>query len=136
MSNKCAVNVLLALVCVFLLSAAVLFAQICDMDNPPCPGDFNCDCDVDGMDAARFKVDFGRSKFKNPCPPCPDDDECPGDFDCDLDVDGLDAARFKVDFGRSSFNTPCPPCGQVSTTTVPPSTTTTVPPTTTTTTAP
>ena len=48
---------------VSLLPAAVL-AQ-------PCEGNFDCDQDVDGTDAAVFKEDFGRSLFFNPCPNCP-----------------------------------------------------------------
>ena len=36
----------------------------------PCNGDFECDGDCDGTDAARFKVDFGRSPFNDPCPSC------------------------------------------------------------------
>lgn len=53
----------------FLLSAPCVMAQ-CDQNNPPCEGDFDCDCDVDGSDAAGFKSDFGRSGFNFPCPPC------------------------------------------------------------------
>lgn len=53
----------------FLLSAPYVMAQ-CDPNNPPCEGDFDCDCDVDGSDAAGFKSDFGRSGFNFPCPPC------------------------------------------------------------------
>ena len=34
-----------------------------------CVGDFDYDGDCDGSDATRFKQDFGRSVFKNPCPP-------------------------------------------------------------------
>ena len=34
-----------------------------------CEGDFDYDGDCDGTDAARFKLDFGRSIFENPCPP-------------------------------------------------------------------
>lgn len=34
-----------------------------------CEGNFDFDEDVDGTDAAVFKEDFGRSTFKNPCPP-------------------------------------------------------------------
>ena len=33
-----------------------------------CEGNFDQDADVDGGDAAAFKVNFGRSGFKNPCP--------------------------------------------------------------------
>jgi hypothetical protein len=35
-----------------------------------CEGNFDCDQDVDGADAAVFKLDFGRSSFNNPCPAC------------------------------------------------------------------
>ena len=35
-----------------------------------CEGNFDGDKDVDGGDAAKFKANFGRSKFKNPCPSC------------------------------------------------------------------
>ena len=35
-----------------------------------CEGNFDGDTDVDGGDAAKFKANFGRSGFKNPCPPC------------------------------------------------------------------
>lgn len=34
-----------------------------------CEGNFDGDTDVDGGDAAKFKANFGRSGFKNPCPP-------------------------------------------------------------------
>ena len=34
-----------------------------------CEGNFDGDKDVDGGDAAAFKANFGRSPFKNPCPP-------------------------------------------------------------------
>ena len=35
-----------------------------------CEGNFDGDKDVDGGDAAKFKINFGRSPFKNPCPGC------------------------------------------------------------------
>ncbi len=35
-----------------------------------CEGNFDCDGDVDGTDAAIFKEDFGRSPFSEACPPC------------------------------------------------------------------
>ena len=35
-----------------------------------CEGNFDGDKDVDGGDAAKFKANFGRSPFKDPCPPC------------------------------------------------------------------
>ena len=72
-----------------------------------CEGNFDGDQDQDGSDAARFKTDFGRSRFLNPCR---NSSQCNGDFDCDEDVDGTDAALFKEDFGRSPFNNPCPVC--------------------------
>ena len=34
----------------------------------PCPGNFDCDLDVDGVDAAKFKADFGRNQYSNPLP--------------------------------------------------------------------
>lgn len=34
-----------------------------------CKGNFNFDDDVDGSDAYTFKLHFGRSLLKNPCPP-------------------------------------------------------------------
>ena len=73
-----------------------------------CEGDFQCDLDVDGLDAATFKQDYGRSIFLNPCT---NNSLCNGDFDCDNDCDGTDAARFKADFSRNPLHpNPCPPC--------------------------
>lgn len=37
--------------------------------KPFCQGNFDFDDDVDGSDAHTFKQHFGRSVFKNPCPP-------------------------------------------------------------------
>lgn len=53
-----------------------------DGDVNPCRGNFDCDEDVDGTDAAVFKASFGRSPFKNPCStcqdnPCPCPEACP-----------------------------------------------------------
>ena len=76
-------------------------------DACECEGNFDCDTDCDGSDAASFKTNFGRSNFNNPCM---NEDQCNGDFDCDNDCDGTDAALFKQDFGRSSFNNACPAC--------------------------
>jgi hypothetical protein len=39
-------------------------------DACDCEGNFDCDGDVDGSDAFKFKEDFGRSRFFNPCPNC------------------------------------------------------------------
>lgn len=83
------------------LSVPAVFAQ------DACEGNFDCDEDVDGLDAGLFKIDFGRSFSNNPCMSEPN---CSGDFDCDGDCDGTDAAKFKDDFGRSNFNNPCPVC--------------------------
>ncbi len=78
-------------------------------DACECEGNFNCsaDQDVDGSDAALFKVDFGRSGILDPCT---GGSLCNGDFNCDGDADGTDAALFKADFGRSSMQNPCPAC--------------------------
>ena len=73
-------------------------------DACECEGNFDCDLDIDGGDAANFKMNFGRSVFFNPCE---SESPCNGDFDCDVDVDGTDAALFKSDFGRSPFHNPC-----------------------------
>ncbi len=78
-------------------------------DACDCEGNFNCDADVDGSDAALLKVDFGRSNIEHPCIA---GDTCNGDFNCDGDVDGTDASLFKSDFGRSSMQSPCPACVQ------------------------
>jgi len=76
-------------------------------DACECEGNFDCDEDCDGTDAATFKADFGRSPFREPCE---SGNPCHGDFDCDNDSDGTDAATFKADFGRSFFGNPCPTC--------------------------
>lgn len=76
-------------------------------DACECEADFDCDGDVDGMDAVKLKKDFGRGKIKNPCT---NTSICKGDFDCDGDVDGKDAIVLKKDFGRGSMKNPCPPC--------------------------
>jgi hypothetical protein len=65
-----------------------------------CVSNFDCDYDVDGSDAANFKMHFGRSSYINPCT---NESLCKGDFDCDCDVDGSDSAMFKRDFGRVVF---------------------------------
>ena len=76
-------------------------------DACDCEGNFNCDEDQDGSDAALFKVDFGRSSFENSCET---GDPCHGDFDCDHDCDGTGAAKFRKDFGRSTYHNFCPAC--------------------------
>lgn len=57
----------MAVVFMFSLSAIHVLAQEIDY----CEGNFDCDQDVDGMDAAMFKTDFGRSSIFNECPTCP-----------------------------------------------------------------
>ena len=58
-------KVLILLLYIVMFPAFTVFAQ------DYCNGNFDCDEDVDGTDAAVFKADFGRSPFKNPCPGCP-----------------------------------------------------------------
>lgn len=45
-------------------------------DACDCIGNFDGDQDVDGTDAAKFKENFGRSSFNNPCPACVVGDCC------------------------------------------------------------
>jgi hypothetical protein len=68
-ARKILVGTLIFITGLFVLSTSTVMAQ-CDPNNPPCEGDFDCDCDQDGTDAAIFKSDFGRSPFFFPCPPC------------------------------------------------------------------
>ena len=77
------------------------------IENVRCEGNFDCDADQDGTDAAVFKGDFGRNNFSRPCTNLA---PCPGDFDCDKDVDGTDTAVFKSDFGRTALSNRCPSC--------------------------
>jgi len=49
---------------------AIAFSVSFVLAQEPCEGNFDCDQDVDGTDAAVFKEDFGRSQFRNPCPGC------------------------------------------------------------------
>jgi len=72
-----------------------------------CEGNFDCDDNQDGTDAATFKYDFGRNLYNRPCTTL---DPCHGDFLCNGNVDGSDAALFKTDFGRNSYTNPCPLC--------------------------
>jgi hypothetical protein len=72
-----------------------------------CKSNFDCDNDVDGIDAARFKADFGRNSINNPCV---SQDICNGDFECDGDVDGMDVADFKKYFGVSPLGGYCLSC--------------------------
>ena len=64
------------------LAVIVFSLSVSNVLGQPCEGNFDCDQDVDGTDAAVFKEDFGRSQFSNPCPtcqenPCPCPEECP-----------------------------------------------------------
>ncbi|MBW2182696.1 MAG: sulfatase-like hydrolase/transferase [Deltaproteobacteria bacterium] len=77
-------------------------------DACDCEGDFNCDGNVNALDAAFISGWFKkRTKLSNPCT---NENPCYGDFDCDGDVDNDDKAIFYADFGRSKNNNPCPPC--------------------------
>jgi hypothetical protein len=76
-------------------------------DACECEGNFDGNTTVDGLDAAIFKADYGRSSINRPCT---NTVPCNGDFSCNGTVDGLDAALFKSDFGRSGINKPCPAC--------------------------
>lgn len=107
-----------------LFSAMPLMAQTTTTSIAACEGDFDCDGDQDGGDAAAFKTDFGRSSILNPCT---NEYPCNGDFACDGTVDGTDGSLFKADFGRSPFKKPCPACtvGEWCTYTTTSSTTTT-----------
>ena len=70
------------------VAGLLLLSTPCVMAQDPCEGNFDCDQDVDGTDAAVFKSDFGRSSFSNPCPTCQDNPcPCPG---CALTVCGID----------------------------------------------
>ena len=65
-------------------SDTIEFYDHTDPENGPrlsvidtqCEGNFDCDQDCDGTDAALFKSDFGRSSFNNPCPTCVIGDWC------------------------------------------------------------
>lgn len=66
--------------------------------NPPMPGDFDCDGDVDAADFAMFSQCFGGS-LNPPAATCP-----PGvnaDLDGDGDVDALDFVMFSQNFTGS-----------------------------------
>ena len=39
-------------------------------ESTPCIPDFDGDGDTGSADAMKFKEDFGRSGFSNPCPTC------------------------------------------------------------------
>ena len=99
--RKILAGVVIVVVSVFIMSIPCGIAQPIDY----CEGNFDCDDDCDGTDAATFKIDFGRSEFNNPCE---FGNPCNGDFTCDGDVDGTDVLLFKSDFGRFSKNNPCP----------------------------
>jgi hypothetical protein len=94
-------KLLLMLAWLFCFSVTPVMAQ------DYCQGNFDCDLDQDGTDAAVFKKSFGRTALSNPCTY---DNPCYGNFDGDSDSDGTDAAVFKADFGRTSLSNPCPAC--------------------------
>ena len=61
--------VVLGMVVMFLFfaSASTVMAQL----GNQCEENYDLGYDVDGTDAAKFKEDFGRSGFNNPCPEPP-----------------------------------------------------------------
>jgi hypothetical protein len=63
--RKILAGAVIVVVSLFIMSIPCGIAQPIDY----CEGNFDGDVDVDGTDAAVFKSDFGRSAFKNPCPP-------------------------------------------------------------------
>ena len=65
------------LIMVTVLSCFLLGSASNAIAQDACEGNFDCDGDVDGTDAAVFKEDFGRSAFKNPCPDCTSSLETP-----------------------------------------------------------
>jgi hypothetical protein len=69
------------------LIIVLLFVPLTSSAQDFCEGNFDCDQDVDGSDAAIFKEDFGRNVFENPCETCIDSpcpcNPCPyGMVDC------------------------------------------------------
>src|SRR5210317_1250043 len=61
-----------------LIACLILFVTSNVIAQDACEGNFDCDQDVDGTDAAVFKSDFGRSAFANPCPQCTTGATCEG----------------------------------------------------------
>jgi hypothetical protein len=59
----------LVLIVFFLLSGTPVLAQTCLSGYCPCKGNFDCDKDVDGGDAAVFKQFYGVSPFNAVCRP-------------------------------------------------------------------
>ena len=64
------VGTLIVVVCLFMLSASNVMAQL------PCTADFDCDQDVDANDVTEFLNQFGRNQYNDPCPDCYDS-PCP-----------------------------------------------------------
>jgi hypothetical protein len=62
-------------------------------DPPICPGDMNCDRDIDGEDLAHFS-----SRLQHPCPVS---GPCPGDLNGDKNVDNDDLPSFASSFGKN-----------------------------------
>lgn len=62
--RKVLAGAVIVVVSLFVMSVPVGLAQ------DACEGNFDCDQDVDGTDAAILKADFGRSQFNNPCDAC------------------------------------------------------------------
>jgi len=76
-------------------------------DACDCEADFDCNGNVDALDAMNFLWDFGRGAYYDPCTNAR---WCYGDFDCNGAVDADDVDKFLEDFGRSHYFNPCPAC--------------------------
>ncbi len=91
---------------VAVLTTILFLVPLTTLAQEPCEGNFDCDQDVDGTDAAVFKADFGRSPFKNPCPSCPPPAPVPktGQTNC-FTEDGVPRLCEWCIIGEGCFNT-------------------------------
>ena len=73
-------------------------------DACECEGNFDCDQDQDGSDAATFKADFGRSPFFIPCT---NENQCKGDFNCNGKIDDVSwgIKDWYMDYDGDGFGT-------------------------------
>jgi hypothetical protein len=76
-------------------------------DACECEADFDCNGNVDAVDASNFLLDFGRGAYYDPCT---NDWWCYGDFDCNGSVDAEDVSKLLEDYGRGQYSNPCPAC--------------------------
>lgn len=89
-----------------LSSSSIAFSQ----ETGLCKGDFDCDFDVDGIDSAIFKQNYGGDQSNDFCTTT---NPCYGDFDCDGDVDDNDKNIFVGDYARSFYNNSCSACQKI-----------------------